>query len=358
MARQKPSNSKHVLYTTQSRPKKRQGPASSPVGNGSPEQSAGSSSVTASRRPENNSPVEGAGTVEQSRTPQPARPVARPLIPTRPATSTPTRSDQILAPLDLTPVNRQQATASASREFNKQLEQRLEELKHQTLGKRSKQVQRPRKELSAHVRDVYCSLTSEDGEDVKWDLSQDFNHRNNQVVHAAIIDEVRSTGISATVSLIRAAIRTHFKTKKRQKKIKQGNKEKQVLKEQRIRSRKNTKRLKRQKALVQSTSIPNEEKRRFKDCMNVEYMSSEHSVSEDNADEENSSEDDNVPKKKVLCRRPLPWRSQELNNFFVKLDRKANRKRSQRSASMMIERKDGSPSEREAPDDAPEFALS
>ena len=80
------------------------------------------------------------------------------------------------------------------------------------------------------------------------------------------------------------------------------------------------KRLKRQKALVQSTSIPNEEKRRFKDCMNVEYMSSEHSVSEDNADEENSSEDENVPKKKVLCRRPLPWRSQELNNFFVKLD--------------------------------------
>ena len=34
-------------------------------------------------------------------------------------------------------------------EFNKQLEQRLEELKHQTSGKRSsKQVQRPTKELS------------------------------------------------------------------------------------------------------------------------------------------------------------------------------------------------------------------
>lgn len=170
MARQKPSNSKHVLYTTQSRQKKRQGPSSSPVGNGSsPEQSASSSPVTASRRPGNNSPVEGAGTVEQSRTPQPARPVARPLIPTRPATSTPTRSDQILAPLDLTPVNREEATASASSinspaaltcmeqikqffatqgEFNKQLEQRLEELKDQTSGKRSKQVQRPTKELS------------------------------------------------------------------------------------------------------------------------------------------------------------------------------------------------------------------
>ena len=168
MARQKPSNSKHVPYTTQSRPKKSQGTASSPVGNGSLEQSASSSSVTASRRPEK-LPVEGAGTVEQSHTPQPAQPVTWPLIPTKPATSTPTRSDQILAPLDLTPVNRQEATASASSinspaaltcmeqikqffatqgEFNKQLEQRLEELKHQTSGKRSKQVQRPTKELS------------------------------------------------------------------------------------------------------------------------------------------------------------------------------------------------------------------
>lgn len=87
-------------------------------------------------------------------------------------------------------------------------------------------------------------------------------------------------------------------------------------------------------------------------------MSSEHSVSEDNLDQENSSDDENVPRKKVLCRRPLPWRSQELNNLFLKLDQKANRKRSQRSSSMTIDRRDGSPSEREAPDDAPEFALS
>lgn len=181
MARQKPSRSRHVLYTTQSRLQKKQGPASSSVGNGSPEQSASSSPVAATRCPENNSPVEGAGTmdsawtVEQSRTPQPARTVTRPLILSRPATSTPTRSDQILAPLDLTPVNRQEATASNSSinspaaltcmeqikqffatqgEFNKQLEQQLEELKNQTSGKRSKQVQRPTKELS--VSEQYC----------------------------------------------------------------------------------------------------------------------------------------------------------------------------------------------------------
>ena len=26
--------------------------------------------------------------------------------------------------------------------------------------------------FQAHVRDVYCTLTDENGEDVKWDLSQ------------------------------------------------------------------------------------------------------------------------------------------------------------------------------------------
>ena len=113
--------------------------------------------------------MDNAGTVEHSRTPQPARPVARPSIPSRPTASTPTRSDQILAPLDLTPVNRQEETARNSTinspaaltcmeqikqffatqgEFNKQLEQRLEELKNQTSGKRSKHVQHPTQELS------------------------------------------------------------------------------------------------------------------------------------------------------------------------------------------------------------------
>ena len=106
------------------------------------------------------------------------------------------------------------------------------------------------------------------------------------------------------------------------------------------------KRLKRQKALLQSISIPTEEKSRFKDCLSVEYMSSEHSVSEDNLDQENSSEDENFPRKRVLCRRPLHWRSQELNNLFLKRDRTANRKQSQRSSSMTIDRRDGSPSEK------------
>ena len=86
-------------------------------------------------------------------------------------------------------------------------------------------------------------------------------------------------------------------------------------------------------------------------------MSSENSVSEDNTDEEDSSGDEDAPKRKVLCRRPLTWRSESLSNLFARLDKKSKRRQSQRSESMMMKRTDGPPSRREAPDDAPEFAL-
>ena len=120
------------------------------------------------------------------------------------------------------------------------------------------------------------------------------------------------------------------------------------------------KRLKRCKALSQSTSIAVEEKKKYLPCLSsVDYISSEHSMSEDNsAVGSSSSGDEEAPKRKVLCRRPLQWRSRELDSLFSRLDRKSARKQSQRSASMTIERKDGPPSTREAPEDAPAFALS
>ena len=119
------------------------------------------------------------------------------------------------------------------------------------------------------------------------------------------------------------------------------------------------KRLKRVEALAQSSSISNEEKRGFEQFMSVDYMSSEHSVSEDNThgEEDSSSGDEDAPKRKVLCRRPLAWRSENLTNLFSRLDRNCKRRLSQRSESMTIKRRDGPPSERKAPDDAPQFAL-
>ena len=61
--------------------------------------------------------------------------------------------------------------------------------------------------------------------------------------------------------------------------------------------------------------------------------------------------------KKKLCVRPLPWRSVEVNTLMARLDRRINRKRTRRSSWMTMERTVGPPSTREAPEDAPEFAL-
>ena len=88
--------------------------------------------------------------------------------------------------------------------------------------------------------------------------------------------------------------------------------------------------------LSQSTSVSNDKKRRFTTCMTVDYMSS---VSEDNASGDDSSGDEDAPKRKVLCRRPLAWRSENLNSLFARLYRE-----NKRSESMMM-------------NDAPEFAL-
>lgn len=174
MGRQKPYKSKHRLYTSTSTSR---GPATSGEdGNNAAgsEQYSDRNSVAASGRTEDNSSecinssgVRSPGLNIANMTPQ----SARPLIPTRPATSTPTRAGRgnILAPLDLTPVDQAATlhTANASGnggsssaavmeqlkqffatqgEFNKKLEQQLEDLKGRE--NRTKQVTRPTKDLS------------------------------------------------------------------------------------------------------------------------------------------------------------------------------------------------------------------
>ena len=57
-----------------------------------------------------------------------------------------------------------------------------------------------------------------------------------------------------------------------------------------------------------------------------------------------------------ICVKPLPWRSRELNDFMAGLDRKIARLRSQKSAGMVLERKQGPPSARQAPDDVRDFS--
>ena len=180
MASQRPSISNHRLFpnhssATSSSP----GPPTSRVDGNTPggsEQHSDRNSVAvrvSGRREDNSSVgtrsrgVRSPGLNSTNATPQ----SARPLIPTRTATSTPTRAsrENILAPLDLTPVDHEAANLNESvvggsgstsaavmeqlkqffatqGEFNKKLELRLDELKGQE--NRTKQVTRPTKDLS------------------------------------------------------------------------------------------------------------------------------------------------------------------------------------------------------------------
>lgn len=108
--------------------------------------------------------------------------------------------------------------------------------------------------------------------------------------------------------------------------------------------------------LMKSTSIPEAKKQDLLRFMTPEYMSSEESMSEDEPTSEPNGEtdsDDDIPRrKKVLVCRPLPWRSQMLNEAIKMLDRKASRKRAGRSVTMMMERRTGAPSLRLEPQES------
>ena len=120
------------------------------------------------------------------------------------------------------------------------------------------------------------------------------------------------------------------------------------------------KRLKRAKVLRNSTAISEEDKTRYMPLMTNEYMSSEESLSE--SDNENIQDSDNnsdaeEARVRVLCIRPIPWRSRELNDLMSSLDRKVARRQTQRSVRMTMQRRTGPNSSRQAPLNAPPFAL-
>lgn len=89
-------------------------------------------------------------------------------------------------------------------------------------------------------------------------------------------------------------------------------------------------------------------------------MSSDESEVEVVATQGESSDSENEATssgKKRLCRRRLPWRSQELQKVIESLDRKLERRRSDRAKAMCLEITVGSDSQREVPNNAPEWAI-
>lgn len=71
------------------------------------------------------------------------------------------------------------------------------------------------------------------------------------------------------------------------------------------------------------------------------------------------SEDEGAPprQRKVLIKHPLPWRSPIANQYMESLDRKTRRQLSERSLSMILQRRLREPPRRQKPNAGPEWAL-
>ena len=96
---------------------------------------------------------------------------------------------------------------------------------------------------------------------------------------------------------------------------------------QKLRSRKSACRL--------STSLLPPEKARLEAVLAPDFISSEESASE------SGGEDEGATRRRVFVRRPVTWRSQDLNTYFNSLDRKYSRRQSGRGKEMMVKRVDG-----------------
>ena len=86
----------------------------------------------------------------------------------------------------------------------------------------------------------------------------------------------------------------------------------------------------------------------------TDYISSEESVDEDIGSDSSDSE-----AKKCLVKRPLPWRSEFLNEHFEALDKRAKckQKNKRHGGTQSYERRVGDLSKRKEPEDAPQYAV-
>ena len=118
----------------------------------------------------------------------------------------------------------------------------------------------------------------------------------------------------------------------------------------------------RQKALHESTSIPEAEKIKIRQALiTTDYMSSEYTVSEDSecpspgGSDNSDAECSKGPKEFAVHK--LPWRSGEANRIMGSLDKRVKKHRGTKGRSMLYNRKTGANSLRGVPEDAPAWAV-
>lgn len=104
--------------------------------------------------------------------------------------------------------------------------------------------------------------------------------------------------------------------------------------------------------MKQSTTLDVETKKKVEPLMKADYMSSDESITlSDQSDEE-------MPlKHRKFIKHVATWRSAEFQEIIDSLDRKINRRRSDKSKSMVIPVEIGEPSTRAPPEECPDWAA-
>ncbi|KAL5502823.1 hypothetical protein EMCRGX_G003913 [Ephydatia muelleri] len=123
-------------------------------------------------------------------------------------------------------------------------------------------------------------------------------------------------------------------------------------KRQRKVQRKHNKAHSRMNACTTSTAITAEEKNEATKILTVDFMSSEET-----GQETAGSDNERVPPATIFKLRPLPWRSDRANSIIASMDRKAQRRSSDRAKEMCRKRYNGDPSTRQPPPSAPAWAV-
>ncbi|XP_020892137.1 uncharacterized protein LOC110231455, partial [Exaiptasia diaphana] len=201
-------------------------------------------------------------------------------LPTMPAT-TPMESptDQLSSGSENTDI---QAFIDEQRSFNERVLQLLENDRGSSQDSQRK-APLPLK-LTEAVRGAYKSFedAANAEEDVNlWDFSKSFSSDQNRVVNNDILKNVQSTEKKYSTALITAATRTYFKTRKRKNALERTNK---------ATAYKKSKRLQRQKALKNSTSYSEEEKKKILPVLSKGFISSDESMSDDDHDHDENDD--------------------------------------------------------------------
>eukprot|EP00731_Ephydatia_muelleri_P003695 Em0001g3695a len=206
------------------------------------------------------------------------------------------------------------------------------------------------KELSSAIHSTVKHLRDQTENAMEWNTSLSFTDIANRRVTDEVVTACQSDKFPAAV--VRKAARIYFANLKRRSKMVLAGKLDESKKRQRKVQRKHNKAHSRMNACTTSTAITAEEKNEATKILTVDFMSSEET-----GQETAGSDNERVPPATIFKLRPLPWRSDRANSIIASMDRKAQRRSSDRAKEMCRKRYNGDPSTRQPPPSAPAWAV-